>query len=283
MCGCSSKKPKEALPSVHKTIAELAIAIGKLDFTNLKVPPLVPPDDLDDQYGGDKYGPRILWHASSFLYIAPKLYQVTHDNKTHTYSISKEKQIATARSALTHHNQAKTLFSAEAYLREIGITDIYALSKHAKALVRPKVVVTFQERDLNLPSSRAGLTRDEWQRLIIKASQRFGLDPKFIAAVIQTESGFDPKAVSPKGAQGIMQIMPATQAELGLKDPFDLEANLFAGCALLRTLLAKYDSVELALAAYNAGVGAVKKYGGIPPFKETTNYVRKVLELWGRP
>ncbi|MCR5561826.1 MAG: lytic transglycosylase domain-containing protein, partial [Desulfovibrio sp.] len=113
-----------------------------------------------------------------------------------------------------------------------------------------------------------------------EAGRLFGLDPQFIAAIIKVESNFDHLAVSSKGAQGAMQIMPGTQAQLGLKDPFDVQANIHAGCAFIRELLLQYGSTELALAAYNAGPGAVDKYGGIPPYAETQNYVRRVMALW---
>ncbi|MBQ7617670.1 MAG: lytic transglycosylase domain-containing protein, partial [Desulfovibrio sp.] len=91
---------------------------------------------------------------------------------------------------------------------------------------------------------------------------------------------FNHLAVSPKGAQGAMQIMPATQVQLGLTEPFDLRRNILAGSAFMHKLLVKYGSVELALAAYNAGPGAVDKYHGIPPYRETQNYVQRVLNIW---
>ncbi|MCR5562413.1 MAG: lytic transglycosylase domain-containing protein, partial [Desulfovibrio sp.] len=116
--------------------------------------------------------------------------------------------------------------------------------------------------------------------MIQDAGRLFGLDKKFIAAIIRVESNLDHLAVSSKGAQGAMQIMPGTQAHLGLKDPFDVQANIHAGCAFVRELLLQYGSTELALAAYNAGPGAVDKYGGIPPYAETQNYVRRVMALW---
>ncbi|MEW6182252.1 MAG: lytic transglycosylase domain-containing protein [Bacillota bacterium] len=112
------------------------------------------------------------------------------------------------------------------------------------------------------------------------AASRFGLRPELLKAVAQAESNFNPKAVSKAGAQGIMQLMPATARGLGVRDPFNPVENIFAGAAYLRSLLDRFDGNEtLALAAYNAGPGAVARYGGVPPYRETQAYVARVLGL----
>lgn len=114
----------------------------------------------------------------------------------------------------------------------------------------------------------------ELDKLVLENSQQQGVKEDLIRGVIQEESGARPCAVSWKGAQGLMQLMPATAEEFGVKDPFDPRQNVEAGTKLLKQLLAKYkDDVSLALAAYNAGEGAVDGAGGIPPIAETQKYV----------
>jgi len=114
--------------------------------------------------------------------------------------------------------------------------------------------------------------------LAARAAEQHRIDEDFIAAVIRAESGGNPKARSRKGAQGLMQLMPATATELGVKDAYDPEANVEAGTRHLRALLQQYDGDAVkALAAYNAGPHRVKQYGGVPPYRETQAYVRKII------
>jgi soluble lytic murein transglycosylase-like protein len=110
------------------------------------------------------------------------------------------------------------------------------------------------------------------------AARRHALDPELVRAVVAVESDFRADAVSPKGAQGLMQLMPATARALGVKDAFDPAQNLDGGARHLRALIDQYGGdIKLALAAYNAGAGAVARHGGVPPYPETREYVRKVL------
>jgi soluble lytic murein transglycosylase-like protein len=118
------------------------------------------------------------------------------------------------------------------------------------------------------------------EKLLIDAAQRHGLPPAFVVSVARAESGLRHDVVSPKGAVGIMQLMPATARYLGA-DPYDPVQNVDAGVRLLRMLLLKYDrDGALALAAYNAGSGSVARHQGIPPYAETRQYVRKILKLY---
>src|SRR6185503_8252149 len=108
------------------------------------------------------------------------------------------------------------------------------------------------------------------------------LDPKLGEAVIRVESAFDSRAVSDKGALGLMQLMPGTATELGVENALDVEENLRGGTTYLRSLLDRFSGdVSLALAGYNAGPAAVEKYNGVPPYPETTAYVRRVLAAYG--
>ena len=116
--------------------------------------------------------------------------------------------------------------------------------------------------------------------MVRDAARRSGLPPEFVESVALVESGFRPGAVSPKGAMGVMQLMPRTAKSLGA-DPHDTAQNIDAGTRLLRELLLKYDGdVVKALAAYNAGEGAVEKYRGLPPYNETRSYVNKVIDAY---
>ena len=108
---------------------------------------------------------------------------------------------------------------------------------------------------------------------------KYGLQPNLLKSVAKIESNYNPQAISAAGAQGVMQLMPRTAAGLGVKNTLNAVENIEGGAKYLRQLLDHFDNnIQLALAAYNAGPGAVSKYGGIPPYKETQNYVKKVLD-----
>jgi len=155
-----------------------------------------------------------------------------------------------------------------------------------------KLVSGFEEEEVITAVPGAGVSQPAVQpgpaapaplgpkEMVRAAARRSGLPPEFVESVAQVESGFRPDAVSPKGALGVMQLMPGTAKTLGA-DPHDTAQNIDAGTRLLRELLLKYDGdVVKALAAYNAGQGAVDKYQGMPPYNETRWYVKKVIDAY---
>jgi soluble lytic murein transglycosylase-like protein len=134
--------------------------------------------------------------------------------------------------------------------------------------------------DVTIAEFRAIRPEEAYEHLIREAAAKHDLDPNLIRAVMQTESAFNPHAVSRVGAQGLMQLMPGLSVQLGVTDAFDPRQNIMAGARYLRQLLdAHRGNIRLTLASYNAGPGNVKRYKGVPPFRETRNYVRKITEL----
>jgi Transglycosylase SLT domain len=126
------------------------------------------------------------------------------------------------------------------------------------------------------------LQRTPYGEIIAAMSEAHGVDPLLVRALIQVESNYRPRAKSHKGAMGLMQLMPATAREHKVRNPYDPKANIGAGVKHLKALIDRFDgALDMALAAYNAGEGAVKKFGGIPPYRETRNYVSKILSLAG--
>lgn len=146
-----------------------------------------------------------------------------------------------------------------------------------------KDFVTKGWSDAPFSSKRWRLNRDAFNDLILSNAQAQGVDPALVRAVIHAESSFNPDAVSPAGARGLMQLMPATAARFGVSQIYDPEENIRGGVTYLRFLLDKFNGdMRLAAAGYNAGEGAVMKYGGVPPYDETTNYVARVMDLHGQ-
>ena len=131
--------------------------------------------------------------------------------------------------------------------------------------------------------NRKPLFSSKFDDVIIAAAKKFDVDAALVSAVIKAESDYDPKTISHKGAQGLMQLMPATAKRFGVSDAFDPVQNVHAGTKYLRWLLDKFDgNAEYAVAAYNAGEGNVWKYKGIPPFRETINYVKRIARHFER-
>jgi hypothetical protein len=147
-------------------------------------------------------------------------------------------------------------------------------------VVTPEPVAAVDEHVVAATPETPALPSRDPKEMVRAAARRSGLPPEFVESVAQVESGFRPDAVSPKGALGVMQLMPGTAKTLGA-DPHDTAQNIDAGTRLLRDLLIKYDGdVVKALAAYNAGEGAVDKYQGMPPYNETRWYVKKVIDAY---
>ena len=132
------------------------------------------------------------------------------------------------------------------------------------------------------PRTLSEAERDRYDAMISLAATRYNVEPALIKAVIHAESLFDPLAVSRVGAQGLMQLMPETANYLKVSNPFDARQNILGGTQFIAYLKGKFNKLDDILAAYNAGEGNVRRYGGIPPFKETQAYVRKVKQLQQR-
>lgn len=158
---------------------------------------------------------------------------------------------------------------------EIDPKDYLVPPAAAAPLARPR-------RSIRTPSGRPSAAPDKWLPLVEAASTAHRLDPALVAAVIRVESNWQPRAVSPKGARGLMQLMPATARRLGVTKAFDPSQNVRGGALYLSRLAERFGEheVEKVLAAYNAGEEAVETYKGVPPYRETRDYVRKVMALW---
>lgn len=162
------------------------------------------------------------------------------------------------------------------------ITDRPVTDKKYK-LVRSSRQVTGMGRQAAYKYNRRRVSKvQDYEPLIRRASNRYGVDIALVKAVMHTESHFNPDATSHKGASGLMQLMPQTAAKYGIRDLYNPKQNIEAGVRHLRYLLVKYrNNLKHAIAAYNAGETAVKKYAGIPPYPETQKYVTKVLRYHG--
>jgi len=131
-------------------------------------------------------------------------------------------------------------------------------------------------------NSSRGRSTESLRKMIFNSASNEGVDPALVEAIVTVESAFNPRAVSVKGAMGLMQLMPQTASRYGVADPFDPKQNVSGGIRYLRDLLLRFENLLHAVAAYNAGERAVLRYRGLPPYPETQDYVRKVLGVYGR-
>lgn len=135
----------------------------------------------------------------------------------------------------------------------------------------------FPKRSWRFDQASVPLWQSKYNDIIVAAARRFDVDAALVSAVIKAESDYNPRTVSHKGARGLMQLMPATAKRFGVTNSFDPDENIHAGTRYLRWLLTKFDgNADLAVAAYNAGEGNVWKYDGVPPFRETVNYINRI-------
>ncbi len=135
----------------------------------------------------------------------------------------------------------------------------------------------FPRRSWRFAESSGPIFKSKFDKIIVEAGRKFDVDAALISAVIKAESDFNPREISNKGARGLMQLMPATAQRFGVTNSYDPEENIYAGTRYLRWLLKTFDgNADLAVAAYNAGEGNIWKYNGVPPFRETVNYINRI-------
>ncbi|MCS7065700.1 MAG: lytic transglycosylase domain-containing protein, partial [Fimbriimonadales bacterium] len=191
-------------------------------------------------------------------------------------------------SRTTPPTRGKSLASRGASSQPPTITDWQSFAANLELYV-PYYYQAIRQFNPRLPAQQA----EQIARAILRFSAHYGVDPRFIVAIVLVESGFNPNATSRKGAMGLGQLMPGTARGLGVVDPYDPIQNLAGTVRLVRGHLERYwrqvggdpndwEHVVLTLAAYNAGSGAVRKHGGVPPYKETQNYIRKVIAVYKR-
>lgn len=176
-------------------------------------------------------------------------------------------------------------FSIRHERREIigPVTRLYLGADRAGYVDVPTAEIDSFEKDLSAPAGETPHNSQPVNEVINAVSSRHHLDPDLINSVIHAESGFNPRAVSPKGAQGLMQLMPQTASKLGVGDAFDPNANVEGGTRYLRELLERYNfDLIKALAAYNAGPQRVEQYHGVPPYYETQAYVARIIRDFNR-
>jgi soluble lytic murein transglycosylase-like protein len=185
-----------------------------------------------------------------------------------------------------HHRKHARKHRRRRHARNLVLAATALLAGHHGKPAKPKITTSITSYATR-PTFSAGVTvRPDpkvFEPIIQEAADKHGLDPALIRGVMRFESAFQPMAVSSAGAIGLMQLMPEVAKELGVKDIFDPYENIMAGARYLRELLDRHNGkVDLALASYNAGPGAVARYNGVPPYRETRNYVKGITQFLRR-
>ena len=179
-------------------------------------------------------------------------------------------------STADNQNQVKEVQSFDTVLKNSATVKFGDLISKPATKVNASIYTAQAEGSIDKISPR-----EKIKNIVSKMSKKHGVDEKLVNALIKQESGFNPNAKSKVGALGLMQLMPSTAKGLGVTNPMDPEQNVDGGVRYLKSMLDKYNgNIILALAAYNAGPGAVDKYDGVPPYKETQNYVRSILSSY---
>ncbi|MCP4704977.1 MAG: transglycosylase SLT domain-containing protein [candidate division Zixibacteria bacterium] len=150
--------------------------------------------------------------------------------------------------------------------------------ENPEGLEKPEKQKAISLSETKQPLSTINVSKGEYDSIIRRVAQKYKLNPLLVASVIKAESNGDPKAVSSAGAKGLMQLIDSTASDMGVQDVFDPRENIEGGVKYLRKMINRFGDIKKALAAYNAGPEAVKRYEGIPPYRETKNYVEKVLK-----
>ncbi len=222
----------------------------------------------------DVDGHKVFVNEEDSKYVAPDG-QATHYSKTLIFWSATERRWK----PVPHANPA-ALNAARSAADEVKS---FVVSQPTTAQNPVKGVVEPADKDPNFGKLARGyaVSSAELEAAINQAAARHGVDPNLVKAIIKVESNFNPRAVSNKGAMGLMQLMPGTARQLNVSNPFDVQQNVDAGVRHFRQLLEDFKGdVKLSLAAYNAGEKAVTTHGGVPPYQETRNYVRQITNLY---